>query len=347
MISGLAFLLAIIFSNTNVAGNGPGVPLAALDETESAQLVLMREEEKLARDTYITLYDLWGMKLFSNISGSEQNHMDAMLKMLIKYGIPDPVVSDEVGSFSDAIGLAALYQQLVSRGEDSQLEALQVGAYLEEMSIRDLREAVAYTDEPALINSYSNLLAASRNHLRTFVGHIENLGVDYQAQILDQSDVEDIVADYDVIPGENFTINAGLNDAWYYPETDGQGFFITVLPGEEMVFLGWFTYDTELPAEDEMTNLGHPGLQWLTAQGGYSGGQAVLEIDFAYGGIFDSGDPLPEHSPGGSILLQFNDCASGSVTYDIPSIGRAGFVPIVRVAPDNIGLCQALNAVAQ
>jgi len=73
----------------------------------------------------------------------------------------------------------------------------------------------------------------------------------------------------------------------------------------------------------------------------------VLEIDFAYGGIFDSGDPLPEHSPGGSILLQFNDCASGSVTYDIPSIGRAGFVPIVRVALDNIGLCQALNAVAQ
>lgn len=28
-----------------------------------------------------------------------------------------------------------------------------------------------------------------------------------------------------------FVINAGLNDAWFNPETDGQGFFISVFPG--------------------------------------------------------------------------------------------------------------------
>ena len=47
-----------------------------------------------------------------------------------------------------------------------------------------------------------------------------------------------------------FLINAGLNDAWYFPDTDGQGFFITVFPDLGAVSLAWFTYDTELPPLD-------------------------------------------------------------------------------------------------
>ena len=34
-----------------------------------------------------------------------------------------------------------------------------------------------------------------------------------------------------------FLINAGLNDAWYNPATDGQGFFITVFPDIGYVLL--------------------------------------------------------------------------------------------------------------
>ena len=45
-------------------------------------------------------------------------------------------------------------------------------------------------------------------------------------------------------------INAGLNDAWYNPETSGQGFFITVFSDMGAVSLAWFTYDTELPPDD-------------------------------------------------------------------------------------------------
>jgi hypothetical protein len=37
--------------------------------------------------------------------------------------------------------------------------------------------------------------------------------------------IEEILAGVDISK-----INAGLNDAWYYPETDGQGFFITIFP---------------------------------------------------------------------------------------------------------------------
>lgn len=74
------------------------------------------------------------------------------------------------------------------------------------------------------------------------------------------------------------TINPGLSDAWFYPPTDGQGFFIIVFPEIEQNFLSWFTFDTERPPQDSVAELGEPGHRWLTAQGGFSGNLAQLEI---------------------------------------------------------------------
>jgi len=346
MMTIIFLVVTLLCANAFGAQNKPPVPLATLDSTETAQLLFMREEEKLARDIYDGLYGLWGYKVFLNISRAEQNHMDAMLKMLDNFAIEDPVPSDAAGSFSNA-DLTALFPQLTDWGDDSLLAAFRVGGWVEETDIADLRRAILDTDEPMLINSYSNLLAASRNHLRTFVSHVVNLGEVYSAQVLDQADVDEIVGDYNVIPGENFSINAGLNDAWFYPDTSGQGFFITVFPVEEIVFLAWFTYDTDLPAEGVVANLGDPGQRWMTAQGSFSGAQADLEIDFMSGGLFDTSDAAPIHKAGGSILLQFDNCSSGSVFYDIPSIDLSGFIPIVRIMSDNVPLCQELNAITQ
>jgi hypothetical protein len=316
-----------------------------LSPDEETTLVQMREEEKLARDTYSVLYDVWGYKVFLNISRAEQNHMDAMLKMLDKYAVADPVVDNSVGAFTDP-AFTVLFTELVERGELSLLEAFMVGGYIEEMDIRDLTAALAETDEPSLTNAYSNLLAASRNHLRTFVSHVRNLGEDYEAQVLSQGDVDTIVGDFDVTPPQGFAMNAGLNDAWYFPNTSGQGFFLTVFPGRQEVFLGWFTYDTELPDESVTANLGDPGHRWITAQGSFAGAQAELQIDVTSGGIFDSAEAVPEHKSGGSILLQFDDCMSGSLYYDIPSIGRSDIVPIQRICNDNVALCEQLAASA-
>jgi len=58
------------------------------------------------------------------------------------------------------------------------------------------------------------------------------------------------------------TINAGLSDAWYNPETPGQGFIVIVFPEIEKIFMAWFTYDTERPPEDVMAFLGEPGHRW-------------------------------------------------------------------------------------
>jgi hypothetical protein len=317
-----------------------------LTSDEEATLVHMREEEKLARDTYSVLHDVWGYKVFLNISRAEQNHMDAMLKMLDKYAVTDPVVDNSAGAFTDP-DFTELFSQLVDRGEVSLLEAFMVGGYIEEMDIQDLTAALAETNEPALTNSYSNLLAASRNHLRTFVSHVRNLGEEYEAQVLSQSTVDTIVGEFDVTPPQGFTINAGLNDAWYFPDTSGQGFFLTVFPGQQRIFLGWFTYDTELPDESVTANLGDPGHRWITAEGSFAGAQAELQIDMTAGGIFDSTEALPTHEAGGSILLQFDDCSNGSLFYDIPSIGRSDIVPIRRICNDNVALCEQLAATAE
>jgi plastocyanin len=137
--------------------------------------------------------------------------------------------------------------------------------------------------------------------------------------------------------------NAGLNDAWYNPDTDGQGFFITIFPQLEVVTLAWFTYDTDLPTQEETANLGDPGHRWLTALGSIEGSQSVMTISFASGGLFDMPTDITRDD-GGSIILTFENCSTGSIAYDIPSIERQGVVPIQRVAGDNIILCEALDA---
>ena len=144
---------------------------------------------------------------------------------------------------------------------------------------------------------------------------------------------------------DNFVMNAGLNDAWYNPLTDGQGFFITVFPDLNLVNLAWFTYDTELPEDESSANLGSAGHRWLTALGPIEGDTAILNIDIASGGLFDTATEVEHTSPPGSdgtITLTFSDCSSGLVEYNIPSINRQGSVPIQRVANDNIALCEAL-----
>ena len=137
----------------------------------------------------------------------------------------------------------------------------------------------------------------------------------------------------------SFQMNAGLNDAWFYPVTDGQGFFITVFPDLGLVSLAWFTYDTELVVGD--ANLGDVGHRWLTALGSIDGNRSVMAIDIASGGLFDTTTEIT-HTPDGSIILTFTGCNAGTVEYDIPSIDQQGTVPIQRIASDNIGLCLEL-----
>lgn len=150
-----------------------------------------------------------------------------------------------------------------------------------------------------------------------------------------------LVSDGDVVP-EGASINPGMNDAWFYPATDGQGLLITVFKGTDVMFVAWFTYDVERPPEDVMAMLGDPGQRWLTAQGTFEGDTASLEIYQTAGGVFDSSDPAPSAPEKiGTMTIKWSGCNAAVVTYVIDTPPLAGEFPIQRVAPNNVPLCEA------
>ena len=148
-----------------------------------------------------------------------------------------------------------------------------------------------------------------------------------------------IEADGDNVNGFNY--NASLNDAWFNPATNGQGFFFNIFPDSNFVFLSWFTYETTRPADGTPSTLGEPGQRWLTAQGLFNGDTADLKVYSTSGGIFNQGSlPSANTVEVGTISASFEHCNSGLVSYDIDSIGRANDIPIQRTAPDAIPACE-------
>ncbi|MCA9304435.1 MAG: DUF2202 domain-containing protein [Phycisphaerales bacterium] len=183
------------------AVSGPERPVVMASPELASWLLHMREEEKIARDVYRTLGQLWGVNVFSNITSSEQNHMNSMASMLDRYGLPDPVVDDSTGVFTNP-AFAELYTLLVERGSESLMEGYKVGAKIEELDIVDLREAIVGAQDPVLISVYENLLRGSRNHLRAFARQIYNNGGTYEAEHLTQEEFDEI-ANSDFEPGGN------------------------------------------------------------------------------------------------------------------------------------------------
>jgi hypothetical protein len=152
----------------------------------------MREEEKLARDVYLTLYQDWDHQIFQNIAQSEQRHMDAVKTLLDKYNLIDPVIDDTVGVFADLV-LQNLYYELVNKGRISHVQALFVGATIEDLDIFDLKEFIQEADNVDIKTVYQNLMKGSRNHLRAFVSQLAAYGETYEAIYLTQEEIDEIV----------------------------------------------------------------------------------------------------------------------------------------------------------
>ena len=177
----------------NLSNEIADLPLEDLSDAEIQGLLLMREEEKLARDVYLTLYEQWNIRAFSNIARSEETHMGAVGQLLERYGIDDPITNDGIGIFTDP-RLGALYDDLVREGSASSLDALKVGAKVEELDIFDLQRLLESADNQDIYMVYQNLLKGSRNHLRTFDGQIGRAGGSYEPEFLGTYEYAQIAA---------------------------------------------------------------------------------------------------------------------------------------------------------
>jgi hypothetical protein len=170
----------------------PVVGEAAVAARISNDLRFLREEEKLARDVYITLGEHWDLPIFMNIASSEQVHTDRVKTLLDAYGIPDPVADDRVGVFDDS-RLASLYEELVTQGKTSLTDALVVGATVEDLDIKDIADMMERTEEADVLTVYAALMCGSRNHMRAFVAQLESRGVEYEAQYITQAELTEII----------------------------------------------------------------------------------------------------------------------------------------------------------
>jgi hypothetical protein len=319
-----------------------------LTPQEAATLAYLWEEQKHLRDLYITGAGCSDNPEVASAAIVEQDHMNVLRGWLNHYGLEVPVPDEELGVFTESFyntmpGWTGYNYACINPDRTIFITAI----IYEEMAIWNLLQAIDQTNNPWLLDAYNHILADSCEHLRLFVSLLPDWeGIrDLFPGFLTQGEFDAVLAGT-LLPGVSFTINAGLNDAWYYPETSGQGFFISVYPELNVVSLGWFTYDTELPPEGAMANLGDPGHRWLTAVGPIEGDHVLMNIEMTSGGIFDTATEIVRTDPPGSdgtIKLTFHSCNSGTVEYDIPSINRQGIVPIQRVAGDNVALCEALQ----
>lgn len=205
-IDGMEDIIECIYTCIN------GMPEEELSESEIATLNYVREEEFLAHDVYVAMYDLYGVPVFNNISNSEFIHSTAIQALLEKYELPDPGAGHEPGVFQNP-DIQALYDALIDQGSTSFQDALLVGATIEDVDIWDLIEHLENdVDNADITYAIQQLYRGSRNHMRAFTAHLTFQGLTYTPQYITQQMYDQIVnSPWEV--GNGFCLcNTGVTD---------------------------------------------------------------------------------------------------------------------------------------
>ena len=166
--------LGVVATATTALASGgrKSTTVEELTEEQKDMLFFIFQEEKVARDVYITLGNLYPEEsTFANIQISEQEHILSAQVLCERYGIDTSSVNlsqedDFVGQF-ELLAMQELYNQCIQLGQVSHLEALKVGEHIEVTDIDDLEHAAEGMPSD-VVNVYENLKAGSLSHLDAF-----------------------------------------------------------------------------------------------------------------------------------------------------------------------------------
>ena len=143
-----------------------------LTKEQKDMLFFIYQEEKVARDVYIYLGELYpDESTFASIQLSEQRHMDAAQNLCINYGIDISMIDESEGACGEfhVDYLQELYETCINLGETELVEALKVGKLIEETDIGTLTESIESMDMPDdIIKTYEILREGSYNHLESY-----------------------------------------------------------------------------------------------------------------------------------------------------------------------------------
>ncbi|NOR56026.1 MAG: DUF2202 domain-containing protein [Sulfurovum sp.] len=160
-----------LFSSSAYASEYNG-GTSTLTEEQKDRLFFIYQEEKVARDVYIYLGELYpDESTFASIQLSEQRHMDAAQELCINYGIDVSMIDESESACGEFFVdyLQDLYDECINLGETELVEALKVGKLIEETDIGTLTESIESMDMPDdIIRTYEILREGSYNHLESY-----------------------------------------------------------------------------------------------------------------------------------------------------------------------------------
>ena len=190
------------------AGNGgKGFDLDNYEKTENLaqdvkdSLAYMGNEERLAYDVYMNLYDYYQksgveIKQFYNISTrSEVKHIATVQDLVKRYNLKATDFTDVNESVVNSNNMSAenmpsgvydiakiqeLYDTLYALGQNSQESALKVGCMVEVTDINDLDEYIKQAQDSNASDveeAFNFLRKGSYNHYWAFDSALKNLGV--------------------------------------------------------------------------------------------------------------------------------------------------------------------------
>lgn len=122
------------------------------------------------------------------------------------------------------------------------------------------------------------------------------------------------------LPGGELELEMPADDRfsghWYNPETPGQGFGIHPVPGEDRIFVTWYTFDDEgNPRWYAGDTCATPGSDVCDTVG-FDGSRAVFAMWEVTGGRFDEAGEV-ENTPVGELTIDFEGCRRAAAVYDI------------------------------
>lgn len=165
--SRLSILILFLFAYPILSSGQNAVTIAnneKISDAEKEMLIRGYSEEKLARDVYTYLDDIYDMAVFFNIKQAEQRHVGVMKDLLNTYKVEVP---SGYGPYEKE------FIDLKAKGKKSKKDALEVGLMIEILDIEDLDKTIASIENELISNAYSNLRKASVNHLNAFARNME------------------------------------------------------------------------------------------------------------------------------------------------------------------------------
>ena len=111
--AGRGYMRGSAASGVHTTATSSSTSTVTLSASEQQTLSYMLEEEKLAHDIYVKLYDAWGVNVFNNISKSESQHQASLASAATYFGLTNPS-SSQLGVFTNQ-DLQNLYNTLLTK----------------------------------------------------------------------------------------------------------------------------------------------------------------------------------------------------------------------------------------